>query len=212
MSSICALQIFWYVFGRFGVHLSKFSVASAISEVFSPFVLSGLLVTSIAVVTDPSWGLPVAVSLIFIVGFPLFLSIWLHRTGRVTDRFMRVRQQRTPFYLATLVSFVVGAVALNVIDTSREVPLAINLSVAMLLVVTLVNLKFKVSMHALVAALFAVVFPLYFLSLSLGYVLGVGVWASTVWSRVVLKRHSVPEVMVGTLFGVALGVVYLLCR
>lgn len=212
MSSICATHRIWYVSGRFGVHLSQFSIASAVSEVFSPFVLSGLLVTTIAVATAPNWGLPVAISLIFIVGFPLFLSLWLHRTGRVTDRFMRVRKQRTPFYIATLVSFVVGAVALNVIDTSREVPLAINLSVAMLLVVTVVNLKFKVSMHALVAALFALVFPFYFWGMPWGFVLGFGVWISTVWSRVVLKRHSVPEVVVGTLFGVVLGFIYLFNR
>lgn len=175
-------------------------------------MLSGLLVTIIAISTDPSWGLPVAVSLIFIVAIPLALSIWLHRTGRTTDRFIQVRKQRTPFYLATLLSFIIGAVSLNIIETSHEVPLAINLSTAMLIVVILVNLKLKVSIHALVSALFAIVFPFYFINTASGFVIGAGIWACTVWSRYTLKRHSAPELVTGTLFGIVLAFIYLSMR
>lgn len=212
MSSICVFLVFINLFGRFGVLLRSKFVANAVSEVFSPFVLSGLLVTIIAISTDSSWGTPVAISLVFIVGIPLGLSIWLHRSGRTTDRFIQVRRQRTPFYVATLLSFVVGAVSLNLVETSREVPLALNLSTAMLALIAVVNLKVKVSVHALVSALFAVVFPFYFVSAFAGAVLGALVWASTVWSRFVLKRHSVPELVLGTLFGVVLGVIYLWLR
>lgn len=212
MSSICAKHSFINISVRFGVHLSKNSIANAISEAFSPFVLSGLLVTLIAISTDSTWGTPVAISLVFIVAIPLALSIWLHRTGRTTDRFIQVRKQRTPFYLATLASFIIGAVSLNFIDTSHEVPLAINLSTATLVLVIAVNLKLKVSIHALVSALFAVVFPFYFFTPFVGHVLGMGIWAATVWSRYTLKRHSAPELVTGTLFGIVLALIYLSLR
>lgn len=212
MSSICAKYCFINISVHFGVHLSKNSIANAVSEVFSPFVLSGLLVTMIAISTDSTWGVPVAIDLIFIVAIPLAISIWLHRTGRTTDRFIQLRKQRTPFYLATLASFIIGAISLNFIDTSHEVPLAINLSTAMLVLVIAVNLKLKVSIHALVSALFAIVSPFYFPSLFAGYILGVGIWATTVWSRYTLKRHSAPELVTGTLFGIVLALIYLSLR
>lgn len=183
--------------------------SKAATEIFSPFVLSGLLLAIIAIATDPTWVVPVALSLLFIVAIPLALSLWMHRTGRVGDRFIQDRAQRTPFYAGTLLSFTAGALALNFVDTSSQVPLALNLSVAMLLVVALVNLKIKASMHALVAALFALVFPLYIPLPTLGYAVGAGVWASTVYSRYYLRKHTVPELALGTLFGVALAAVFL---
>lgn len=197
------------VFGRLGYIFMLTRLSTAISEVFSPFVLSGLLITLIAISTDPSWGIPVAVSLFFFVGIPLVLSLWMHRTGRITDRFIEVRKQRTPFYLGTLLSYLIGAVSLNVMQTSHEVKLALNLSVAMLIAVLIVNLKIKVSVHALVAALFCVVFPLYTPIPALSYLAGAMVWGLTVWARFHLKRHSFVELTLGSVFGVLLAVVYL---
>lgn len=185
---------------------------TAISEAFSPFVLSGVLISLIAIRTDPTWGTPVAISLFFIVGVPLALSIWMHRTGRTTDRFIQIRKQRTPFYAGTLFSLLTGAVALNFVDTSREVPLALNLSIAMLIVVMAVNLKLKVSVHALAAALFALVFPLYTNTPALFFPVGVAIWASTIYSRHYLNRHSILELVTGTVFGATLAAIYLALR
>lgn len=188
-------------------------VNTAISEAFSPFVLSGLLITLIAITTDPTWGTPVAISLIFIVGVPLALSIWMHQSGRTTDRFIQIRKQRTPFYLGTLLSLLIGAISLNFVDTSHEVPLALNLSILTLVIVTLVNLRLKVSIHALTSALFAVVAPLYVpLPHPVGYTLGICIWALTVNSRYYLKRHSGLELVTGTIFGLTLAAAYLALR
>ena len=171
--------------------------SKAATEIFSPFVLSGLLLAIIAIATDPTWVAPVALSLLFIVAIPLNLSLWMHRTGRVGDRFIQDRAQRTPFYAGTLLSFTAGAISLNFVDTSS------------LIVIALVNLTIKASMHALVAALFALVFPLYTPLPALGYMVGAGVWASTAYSRYYLHKHTVPELALGTLLGVTLAAAYL---
>ena len=76
--------------------LSLDRVNTVLTEIFSPFVLSGLLLAIIAIATDPTWVAPVALSLLFIVAIPLALSLWMHRTGRVGDRFIQDRAQRTP--------------------------------------------------------------------------------------------------------------------
>lgn len=184
-----------------------------ITEVFSPFSLSGILITLIAITTDPTWGTPVAVSLIFIVGIPLLLSLWMAHSGRTTDRYIKVRKQRTPFYAGTLLSLITGAVSLNFINTSSEVPLALNLSIAMLAIVMVVNLKIKVSIHALVSALFAVVAPLYVpLPHILGWALGALIWAAATNSRRYLKRHTLSELAMGTAFGLILAATYLALR
>lgn len=212
MSSICHKNVFINIFGQIGVHLHLTRLNTAISELFSPFVLSGLLITLIAITTDPTWGTPVAISLTFIVGIPLALSIWMHRTGRTTDRFIQIRKQRTPFYAGTLLSLLTGAITLNFVDTSYEVPLALNLAIATLILVMLVNFKLKVSIHALMATLFALVFPLYTPLPAIGYAAGLSIWAATLYSRHHLKRHSILELITGSIFGLTLAVAYLSLR
>lgn len=187
-------------------------ISEIITEVFSPFVLSGLLLCLIAMATDPRWVLPVGLSLVFIVGLPFALSVWMHRTGRTSDRYIQERQQRTPFYVGTLVSYVVGAVSLNLVGASAQMLLALNLSIAAILVVALVNLKVKVSVHALVAALFALIAPLYVSWGPLAWVLGGLVWASTVCARWSLRKHSALELALGTALGGLLAWVFVLLR
>lgn len=90
--------------------------------------------------------------------------------------------------------------------------LTLNLSLISLAVVALVNLKIKVSVHALVAALFALVAPLYAPLPALGYALGALVWAATVWARWNLRKHTVGELALGTIFGALLALAYLTMR
>lgn len=189
-----------------------FKLSQVLTELFSPFVLSGLLLVQIALATDTTWAAPAAICLIFIVGIPFALSWWMHATGRTSDRYIQDRRQRTPFYAATFASYLAGAVLLNIISTSSQVRLALNLSLISLVVVALVNLKIKVSVHALVAALFALVAPLYAPLPALGYALGALVWAATVWARWNLRKHTLGELALGTVFGALLALAYLTMR
>lgn len=80
-------------------------LSQVLTELFSPFVLSGLLLVQIALATDPTWAAPAAICLIFIVGIPFALSWWMHATGRTSDRYIQDRRQRTSFYAATFASY-----------------------------------------------------------------------------------------------------------
>lgn len=185
---------------------------SLVSEVFSPFVLAGLLITLIAVVTDSAWALPVLICLTFIVGIPQALSIYMHRANLTTDRFIQVRKQRTPFFIGSLISMLVGVVILNLVGTSRDVVIALNLAVLSLIAVIGINLKIKISLHAFVAALFAIVAPVYLGTSVFSVVLGGVIWALTVWSRYYLKRHSGFELILGTIGGVIVAGLHLWLR
>lgn len=185
---------------------------SLVSEVFSPFVLAGLLITLIAVVTDNAWFLPVLICLTFIVGIPQVLSIYMHRANLTTDRFIQVRKQRTPFFIGSLISMLVGVVVLNLVGTSHDVVIALNLAVLSLIAVIGINLKIKISLHAFVAALFAIVAPVYLGASVFSVVLGGVIWTLTVWSRYYLKRHSGFELILGTIGGVIVAGLHLWLR
>lgn len=188
------------------------ALATAVTEVFSPFFLVGFLLALIAVATDPTWVAPVAICLVFLVVIPQGLSIYMHRTGSTTDRFIQVRQQRTRFYVISLVSMLVGAVALNFVDTTHEVRLMVNLAIGTVVAVILINLKIKISIHAFMAALTALVAPLYLPVQPLMFGAGAAMWAATVWSRYTLKRHSGPELVLGTLGGCLVAALFVWLR
>lgn len=136
----------------------------------------------------------------------------MHRTGRTSDRYIQGRSQRTPFYAGTLASYLTGAVSLHLVGTSHQVLLALHLSIAAIVVVAVVNLRIKVSVHALVAALFALAFPLYVPWGSCGVVAGGAVWAATACSRYALRKHIPLELTLGTAGGATLTWAYLALR
>ena len=202
-------------FCSFGTHLEdvlRLKIANVFSEVFSPFILTGLLTTVIAVQTDRTPLSSVIIPLVFIALIPQGISIYLHRSSRTTDRFIAVRKQRTPFYIATLASVLIGAVCVNFIDTSHEVKSILNLALGTVVAVTVVNLRIKVSIHALICAVFAVLIPFYSPMPWLFFILCLFIGAATVWSRRALNRHSTPELVLGTVFGVLIAVLYLIIR
>lgn len=185
-------------------------IASITSEVFSPFILTGILTTTIALATDPKPFIPALVTLTCITLIPQGLSIYLHRSRKTTDRFIMVRQQRTPFYLATMVSVGVGALLLNFfIPTTVEVQAILNIALATVCIVALINLKVKISIHALISCTFALMMPHYLPAPLVTFPLFIAMWALTVWSRKVLNRHSDSELVLGTIAGVVVSEVYL---
>lgn len=186
----------------------KFAVT--ISEIFSPFILTGILTTVIACATDSRPLLPASLALIFITLIPQGLSIYLHRSKKTTDRFIAVRQQRTPFYLATLASIALGAISVNFAETTHEVRTVLNLALATIVAVLVINLRIKISIHALIGIAFAILLPLYLPHPVLMYPACLLMWALTTWSRKALNRHSTPELALGTIFGVLLSGIYIL--
>lgn len=106
----------------------------------------------------------------------------------------------------------VGVVVLNLVGTSHDVVIALNLAVLSLIAVIGINLKIKISLHAFVAALFAIVAPVYLGASVFSVVLGGVIWTLTVWSRYYLKRHSGFELILGTIGGVIVAGLHLWLR
>ena len=175
-------------------------LAKFFTEVLNPFVLVAALLTFVAWLNDPSWGQTASIAVFFISIVPLATSLVLVRLGKATDKYIRHRTQRHTFYAVTLGSILVGAVLLFALDTSIEARWMLVFAVGTMLVVMAINRRLKISMHALMAALCAVIF-----STGLPYiavlVMSLIIWAGVSWSRVFLARHSLIEVLSGSVLG-----------
>jgi hypothetical protein len=183
--------------------------ARGLTEVFAPAVLAAALPIVIGVhagrtaSTGVAWGLLASV---FSAIIP-YAMIWHGvRRGRLSDRHIGVREQRTRPLAFGLGSVLVGLALLGLFGAPREL---IALVVALFvggLVATVINHFWKLSVHASVAAGSMVV-----LVLAFGPVLSatVIVVAAVGWSRVRLRDHTPWQVVAGAVIGaVVTGLVF----
>jgi len=188
-------------------------VARGLTEVFAPPVLVATLPIVIGVHasrTVPAglaWGLLASTFCAIIPNAIVWYGV---RQGRLSDRHIGVREQRTKPLALGLASVLVGLVLLMLFGAPREL---IALVVALFvggLVATVINHYWKLSVHASVAAGSMVVLALAFgpaLLATAVVVLAVG------WSRVRLRDHTTSQVVAGTVIGtVVTGLVFGLLR
>lgn len=183
-------------------------LASAISEVFSPFVLVGLLLVLVASVFD-SQPLPTAsVLLAFIVLIPQALALWLAYTKRTTDHFIVRREQRHRFYALSAASMLGGVIAAWVISEAWEIRYASCFALGILVIVALVNTVFKISVHSLAASFVAFCAPLI---IGHPWLLLILIPISLIipWARAAQQRHTNLEVILGYLLGVILAIIFI---
>lgn len=179
-----------------------------LSEVLSPFVVLAALLGIVGWLTDPNWLLSTSVSAGLICGVPLLLSLVMTRRGLVSDRFILHRHQRHLFYALSLGSMLTGAVLVQILPTGQDMRLVSILAVGTLLVVMAINAWIKISIHALAAAIMAVVLPAAFPYWPVALV-AIIAWLSACWSRVYLDRHQMMDVSLGSALGGAVGFVFL---
>lgn len=186
---------------------SRFALMA--TEILNPFVLVAGVISWVSWLTDQHWMRTAGLAVLFISAIPLGLSLLLTRMGKVTDKYIVHRRQRHLFYALSLLSMIAGAGLVWIVPSSLEARWMTLMAVATLLIVMVINTRLKISIHALIAALAAVVFPAgHFSPLILSA--GLCTWAVTSWSRVYLNRHSTTEVLYGSLLGVVVGAVFLL--
>lgn len=183
-------------------------VAQWATELLSPFVLVAAVLVWVSWLTDPAWLRTAGVAVVFISAIPLCVSLMMTRAGAVTDKYIRHRRQRHLFYAVSLGSMLSGAALVMGMDSSTEARWMVGFAVGTLLVVMVINTRVKISIHALIAALAAVVFPAGVLHPAV-VAAAVLVWALASWSRVRLSRHSVIEVLSGSFLGAVVGFSYL---
>lgn len=183
-------------------------IAQWITELLSPFVLVAALMVWVAWLTDPSWLRTAAVVVVFISAIPLCVSLVMTRAGKVTDKYIRHRRQRHFFYALSLGSMLSGATLVMIMDSSAEARWMAGFAVGTLIMVMVINTRLKISIHALIAALSAVIFPAGLPHPAI-VVAGCLAWALVSWSRVRLARHRTIEVVSGSLLGAVVGFSYL---
>lgn len=185
-----------------------YPLARSLTEILSPFTVVAVLLTVVALLTDPHWVRSAVITVVPIAVVPQAISIYMTQRGMASDKFIRHRHQRHLFYALTLGSVLLGSALVFVVPTSTELQVIASLSIGTLLAVMAINTRIKISIHALISAVAAVVLPSMLQSWA---VLAVAVlaWASVTWSRVYLDRHHVTDVVLGSVLGGLVGVLFL---
>jgi membrane-associated phospholipid phosphatase len=187
--------------------------ARVLTEVFAPAVLAATMPLLVAVHADRNrlaglgWGLLAA---LFSAAIPYTIILWGVRRGRLSDRHIGVREQRTRPLGFGLASVLVGLALLVALRAPRDLVALVVAMFAGLLVATAINHFWKLSVHAGVASGSAVVLVMVFgpALLATGLVV-----AAVGWSRVRLRDHTASQVVAGTVVGaIVAGVSFGLLR
>ena len=179
-------------------------IARLVSEITVPPFFSTIIffIYSFYLIPAKMQALLVASTLFFLTALvPTLYLIYQLSTGKINHRHVPDKTQRTVPYLIGGACFLTGFVIMSCLKVPRPILALLLASAVNVIVITMLNLKWKLSGHALgaaagVAALL-VLFGWKVLGISLVIVL-VG------WSRLQLKAHSLTEVIAGAALGFGL--------
>jgi membrane-associated phospholipid phosphatase len=183
-----------------------YALARIISQVLHPMLFSTLSFMIVGFFALSSWivgiGWALFIIAIQIIPVVIFYTIRL-RQGVYSDEDVSVRQQRNELYFFSMVVLLVGIEVLLLMQA--PVPFVALLSSAGLLAVIgwVINLYWKISVHASSAASCTAVAFLY--APVLGGVLAVGALLVG-WSRIQTANHTMLQVLAG--YGVAVVCVW----
>ena len=181
-------------------------IARTISRIGHPLVFISISV-SIVVLTHlaSSAALPVLAALFLSVIVPTAIVLVSGaRSGRWRDADVSVREERKRFYpwaisisaLGTLITWLIGA-PFFIVEGGL-------VTLALFVVAAIANFRLKLSLHTLFASYCAVI--LLRINIGLGIV-AIILTALIFWSRLVLGRHTLVEVVAGVGLGVCGGIV-----
>ncbi|MCL6260186.1 hypothetical protein M3O96_13880 [Aquiflexum sp. TKW24L] len=148
-------------------------------------------------------ALMVSLLVIFLVAVPIIWNNYLKmKSGKYTNFDVSDRIQRKGFYPFAISLFMVLLLVFWTLKFPREVILQTLVFFAMVLTMALVNLRIKASMHAGIAFYIVVnIFGFGFLPGLITLAFGLAV----TWSRWEMERHSMKELVFGTLIGSFFG-------
>ena len=179
---------------------AKNKTARWLTETFQPPVVVSiqLLVSPLTEDGFPGTMVYGALAAVFVCVLPLILLLVLVRLGKVTDHHVSDRKQRAPVLLMALGSILAGLLVLEAAGAPRSVVAMVLAVVGGVVVLAAVSPFWKMSGHAAAISCSAVIAVL---------MLGPA-WAPLLllvpavgWSRVVLRAHTVAQVVAGSLFG-----------
>lgn len=185
--------------------LSGHAVARVVSEVFSPLLVDAVLLFVIALHRAPGLvvGLEWAViAIAFVALIPQAIILIGVQRNRLSDRHVRVREQRPGLIVLALLSIVAGLGILLALHASREL-LALLAAMLVGLVVTLiVTLFWKVSLHT---STFAGAVTILVLAFGLSFALLYPLIILIGWARVEIDDHSPSQAAIGAVVGIVIA-------
>jgi membrane-associated phospholipid phosphatase len=179
---------------------AKNRTARWLTETFQPPVVVSiqLLISPLSEDGFPGTMVYGALAALFVCVLPLILLLVLVRLGKVTDHHVSDRKQRAPVLLMALASILAGLLVLEAAGAPRSVVAMVLAVVGGVVVLAAVSPFWKMSGHAAAISCSTVIAvlmlgpawtPLLLLVPAVG------------WSRVVLRAHTVAQVVAGSLFG-----------
>lgn len=177
-------------------------VASLVSKVLTPQFTAFWVVLILAFESPIGTG-PLLNSLyclllgiIFLVVLPISPVLVAYALGKV-DIWVSVRESRTPYFILATTTYFVGA--LIFFYGKSTTMFAVSLSYAFVtLGLTLINLKWKISVHSagVSGPLMAVVCVFGLVSLPV-----IALIVTVVWARIKLKAHTIGQSIAGAILG-----------
>jgi hypothetical protein len=149
-------------------------------------------------------GVSVLVALIVAVIIPTaLLLIRGVRSGRWSDADVSVPTERAGFYPPAILISLGGVASLLFLHAPRFITRGALVTLMLLVIAALINRVLKISLHAMFALYCAVAL------LAIGWVPGgiaIALAGLVLWSRLYLRRHALPDVLLGAGLGLAGGV------
>lgn len=180
--------------------------ARAVSWIGHPLVF---VTVSVCIVAVSRLAPREALSILLILFFSLILPMGLLlfggvRSGHWSDPDISVRTERKRFYPVAIPFSAIGVFILWSLRAPHFVLRGALITFALLAVAAVVNLRTKLSLHALFAFYCSVI--LFRINPAFGGV-AFALSFALFWSRLYLQRHDLVEMLTGTLLGLGGGVV-----
>ncbi len=178
-------------------------IARLVSIVLSPVTISLPFIALVALYSHESNVLLSAALTLFFLSFgPTIYILSGVRSGKFTDVDVSVRSQRTGPFLFSIISSLIGFFVLDSIHGSKNLENVLLITVISGIILMIITFWWKISMHASslsgAVTMLSILYGKFMLPAFLLVLL-------VSWSRVVLRRHTVAQVAVGSLMSIVLS-------
>ena len=195
-----------------GEKTKRMRIARHVSNILAPATISLpfiLLVAFYQAQNQLTAFIYACITLFFLSVGPLLYILICVRLGKLSDIDVSRRSQRAGPFLFGIVSVMIGWLVLALTNGPRNLQTVLIIAVFSGIIMMVITFWWKISMHAsslggaatMLTVLYgAVMLPLFVLLVLVS------------WSRVALRRHTVTQVIAGSLAGIVLSLVILKLR
>jgi hypothetical protein len=188
----------------------KVKAAHFISLIFHPLLTLPAFTIGVLLFKEEAKDALLHSSMI-ICGFFLPLTLHMYRkfkNGSYSNFDVSNRNQRQLWYQFTSLLLLVVTTIMFATEQPKSLQLSILSFLILLLISGIINYRIKTSLHVTLTIYLA------FLIMPMSFHIGVILISLTIlvgWARIILKRHTVNEVLTGFIIGSFIGVSFFLC-